>query len=105
MSEQNPNPSNNNFPNMKPNNQKPNRWRWVSWLLYSVAFFLLAMWMFGDETGSAASKELSYTKFVAYIENTDGTTSAKETVANDRFEAARKLKVSVKYVQLSTRKN
>ena len=43
--------------------------------------------------------------FVAYIENTDGTTSAKETVANDRFVAARKLKVSVKYVQLSTRKN
>ena len=43
--------------------------------------------------------------FVAYIENTDGTTSAKETVANDRFEAARKLRVPVKYVQLSTRKN
>ena len=69
MSEQNPNPSNNNFPNMKPNNQKPNRWRWVSWLLYSVAFFLLAIWMFGGDAGSAASKELSYTKFVAYIEN------------------------------------
>ena len=54
---------------MKPNNQKPNRWRWVSWLLYSVAFFLLAMWMFGGDAGSTASKELSYTKFVAYIEN------------------------------------
>ena len=69
MSEQNPNPSNNNFPNMKPNNRKPNRWRWVSWLLYSVAFFLLAIWMFGGDAGSTASKELSYTKFVAYIEN------------------------------------
>ncbi|MGN0235613.1 MAG: ATP-dependent zinc metalloprotease FtsH [Paludibacteraceae bacterium] len=54
---------------MKPENQKPNRWRWVSWLLYSIAFFLLAVWMFGGDVGSTASKELSYTKFAAYIEN------------------------------------
>ena len=43
--------------------------------------------------------------FVAYIEKCDGTVSAKETVANNRFDAARKLNVPVKHVQLSTRKN
>lgn len=43
--------------------------------------------------------------FVAYVEKENGVVSAKETVAKDRFEAARKLNVPVKYVQLSTRKN
>ena len=43
--------------------------------------------------------------FVAYIEQIDGTVKAMETVANNRFEAARKLNVNVKHVQLSTRKN
>lgn len=42
--------------------------------------------------------------FVAYVEK-NGVVRAKETVANDRFDAARKLNVSVKYVQLSTRKS
>ena len=58
-------------PNMpqKPNTPKPNKWRWVSWVLYSIAFFLLAVWMFGGDTGNGSHKDISYTKFVAYIEN------------------------------------
>lgn len=43
--------------------------------------------------------------FVAYVEKENGTVSAKETVAKDRFDAAKRLNVPVKYVQLSTRKN
>ena len=62
MSEPNSNPS--QQPNKKPNN----RWRWLSWVLYSAAFFLLAVWMFGGDTYSS-TKDLSYTKFSAYIEN------------------------------------
>ena len=41
--------------------------RWLSWLLYSLAFVLLGMYMFGGKEGGA-SKDLSYTKLAAYIE-------------------------------------
>ncbi len=51
------------------NGQKPQkpRFRWLSWLLYAVAFLLLAAWLFGDSV-AGNEKELSYTKFTAYIE-------------------------------------
>lgn len=68
MSEPNPNQSNNNYPHPKPNPQKPSPWRWVNWVLYGVAFFLLAVYLFGGD-GNSASKELSYTKLTAYIDN------------------------------------
>lgn len=55
----------------KPNGQqngpgKP-RFRWISWILYALAFMLLAAFLFGD--GSSSQKGLSYTKLTAYIEN------------------------------------
>lgn len=55
----------------KPNGQqnepgKP-RFRWISWILYALAFMLLAAFFFGD--GSSSQKGLSYTKLTAYIEN------------------------------------
>ena len=54
-------------PDGKKGPQKP-RFRWVSWLLYTFAFLLMAVWLFGgDEIKS--QKGLSYTKLTAYIEN------------------------------------
>ena len=55
----------------KPNGQqnglgKP-RFRWISWILYTLAFMLIAVFLFGD--GSSSQKGLSYTKLTAYIEN------------------------------------
>ncbi len=57
-----------NTPNPKknPKQQKP-RFRWLSWVLYTVAFLLLAAWLFGDS--AIDEKRLSYTKFTAYIES------------------------------------
>ena len=53
----------------KLNGQKPQkpRFRWVSWVLYTAAFLLLALWLFGDSV--VENKGLSYTKFTAYIDN------------------------------------
>ncbi len=64
MKEENQNPNQPKLNNQKP--QRP-RFRWVSWVLYAIAFILLAAWLFGDS--ATDSKELNYTKFTAYIEN------------------------------------
>ena len=53
------------------------RFRWVSWILYALAFMLLAVFFFGD--GSDSQKGLSYTKLTAYIEND----AVKEMVVYD----------------------
>ena len=42
--------------------------RWVSLLMYAAAFVLLGYWIYGDRTDGGAVKDLSYTKFVAYVE-------------------------------------
>ena len=54
-----------------PNNPKePSKWgRLISTIFYVVAALLIAMWVFGDKDGSGAKKELSYTKFTAYVES------------------------------------
>ena len=54
-----------------PNNPKePGKWgRLISTMFYVVAALLIAMWVFGDKDGSGAKKELSYTKFAAYVES------------------------------------
>ena len=54
-----------------PNNPKePSKWgRLISMIFYVVAALLIAMWVFGDKDGSGAKKELSYTKFTAYVES------------------------------------
>ena len=54
-----------------PNNPKePGKWgRLISTMFYVVAALLIAMWVFGDKDGSGAKKELSYTKFTAYVES------------------------------------
>ena len=54
-----------------PNNPKePGKWgRLISTIFYVVAALLIAMWVFGDKDGSGAKKELSYTKFTAYVES------------------------------------
>ena len=54
-----------------PNNPKePSKWgRLLTTLFYVAAVFLIGMWMFGDKDSSRAKKELSYTKFTAYVES------------------------------------
>ena len=54
-----------------PNNPKePSKWgRLISMIFYVVAALLIAMWVFGDKDGPGAKKELSYTKFTAYVES------------------------------------
>ena len=61
----------NGKPTIDPNNQKgPSKWgRVLSTMLYILAALLLAAWIFGDKEGSNAKKELSYTKFTAYVES------------------------------------
>ena len=50
--------------------KEPRKWgRILTTLLYVVAVFLVAGWMFGDKESSRTKKELSYTKFSAYVEN------------------------------------
>ena len=52
------------------NPKEPGKWgRLISTMFYVVAALLIAMWVFGDKDGSGAKKELSYTKFTAYVES------------------------------------
>ena len=53
-----------------PNNRKdPSRWRGLlTTLFYVAAVFLVVNWFFGDKD-SRTKKELSYTKFTAYVES------------------------------------
>ena len=64
-----PQPNNSNGQN-NPNNRKdPSRWRGLlTTLFYIVAVFLVVSWFFGDKD-SRTNKELSYTKFTAYVES------------------------------------
>lgn len=43
--------------------------------------------------------------FIGFKHNPDGTISSKETTANDRFQAAKKMNLPVEWVQLQTRKH
>ena len=54
-----------------PNNPKqPRKWgNLLTTMFYVVAVFLIAAWMFGDKDSSRTKKELSYTKFTAYVES------------------------------------
>jgi len=56
----------------RPNGQKPQQpsggRRWLSIVLYTLAFALMGFYFFGDKEGKGTSKELSYTKLTAYIE-------------------------------------
>ena len=54
-------------PNGQKDPKKP-RFRWLSWLMYTLAFFLIAVFLFGDGD-SGSQKGLSYTKLAQYIEN------------------------------------
>ena len=42
--------------------------RWISLLMYVAAFMVLGYWIYGDRTEQGATKDLSYTKFTAYVE-------------------------------------
>ena len=42
--------------------------RWISLVLYTLAFALMGFYFFGDKEGKGVSKELSYTKLTAYVE-------------------------------------
>ena len=42
--------------------------RWVNILMYVAAFVLLGYWIYGDKMDQGATKDLSYTKFTAYVE-------------------------------------
>ena len=42
--------------------------RWLGILFYTIAFGVIAFWLFGGKEGQGLSKELSYTKVTAYIE-------------------------------------
>ena len=42
--------------------------RWVSLIFYIIAFVLLGYYFFGNKEGQGISKDLSYTKFTAYVE-------------------------------------
>ena len=59
---QQPNKSNKNNPKQP---KKP----WLSWLYYALAFGLLLMFFAPTGSGKGANKDLSYTKFTAYINN------------------------------------
>ena len=52
------------------NPKEPRKWgRILTTLFYVVAVFLIAGWMFGDKDSTRGKKELSYTKFAAYVES------------------------------------
>ena len=56
--------------------------RWVSLIFYIIAFVLLGYYFFGDKEGQGISKDLSYTKFTAYVE---ADAIDKITVYDDRI--------------------
>lgn len=66
-----------------PNGPKRSRWRWLSWVLYTLAFMLIAAYLFGDEA-VGSQKELTYNKFTAYIEN--GYIKSMEVYDDNRVE-------------------
>ena len=51
------------------NNPKQPKKSWLSWLYYALAFGLLLMFFAPTGSGKGANKDLSYTKFTAYINN------------------------------------
>jgi cell division protease FtsH len=51
------------------NNPKQPKKSWLSWLYYALAFGLLLMFFAPMDSGKGANKDLSYTKFTAYINN------------------------------------
>ena len=51
------------------NNPKQPKKSWLSWLYYALAFGLLMMFFAPTGSGKGANKDLSYTKFTAYINN------------------------------------
>lgn len=55
---------------LEPNrgSRRPGPRRWLSWLLYTVTFVLLGLWLFGDQLTATTSKQLSYTQLSTYIE-------------------------------------
>ena len=55
-------------PQQNNNDQPSGPRRWMSILFYTLAFALLGYYFFGDKENQGISKELSYTKFTAYIE-------------------------------------
>jgi len=56
------------IPQQNNNDQSSGPRRWMSILFYTLAFALLGYYFFGDKENQGISKELSYTKFTAYIE-------------------------------------
>ena len=64
-----PQPNNPNGQNNPNNKKEPGRWRGLlTTLFYVAAVFLVVSWFFGDKD-SRTKKELSYTKFTAYVES------------------------------------
>ena len=63
-------PASQNGQNTPTNPKEPSKWgKLLTTLLYVAAVFLIAAWMFGDKDSSRTKKELSYTKFTAYMES------------------------------------
>ena len=56
------------IPQQNNNDQPSGPRRWMSILFYTLAFALLGYYFFGNKENQGLSKELSYTKFTAYIE-------------------------------------
>ena len=53
---------------MNNNGQPSGPRRWLSLLFYAIAFALIGYYFFGNKDGQGMSKELSYTKFTAYLD-------------------------------------
>lgn len=70
MNENNQTPNKQPAPNNPNNPREPRRWgRLISTLLYAIGIALLVAWVFGGDKAAESKKELSYTKFAAYVEN------------------------------------
>ena len=70
MNENNQAPNKQPAPNNPNNPREPRKWgRLISTLLYAIGIALLVAWVFGGDKTAESKKELSYTKFAAYVEN------------------------------------
>ena len=68
--EQKSNKQQQSAPNNPNNPKEPRKWgRLISTLLYAAGIALLVAWFFGGDKAADAKKEISYTKFTAYVES------------------------------------
>ncbi len=66
--EQNTNQNKGQNPNKNKNN-RPQRRRYLGWILYVLSFAFVGYLLFGGQQGLTSQKGLSYTKLTSYVEN------------------------------------